>query len=133
MVARSIPKAPDEGCAADDIATRPPVGRARARPGLVAREHRLGRQRRAPKMTGWHDSVLVPPPTSIRTARLMPRTPLQFRLNGAEAATFVGPAENLLDVLRRRLGDMTPEIRLRPGHLRRLHRPRRRPRRSSPA
>ena len=39
----------------------------------------------------------------------MSRTPLQFRLNGAEAATFVDPAENLLDVLRRRLGDMTPK------------------------
>lgn len=39
----------------------------------------------------------------------MPRTPLQFRLNGKDAATFVAPAENLLDVLRRRLGDLTPK------------------------
>jgi carbon-monoxide dehydrogenase small subunit len=39
----------------------------------------------------------------------MARTPLQFRLNDAEAATFVAPAENLLDTLRRRLGDLTPK------------------------
>jgi len=39
----------------------------------------------------------------------MPRTPLRFRLNGKETATFVAPAGNLLDVLRRGLGDLTPK------------------------
>ena len=39
----------------------------------------------------------------------MPLTPLRLTHNGAERATFVEPGENLLDVLRRRLGDLTPK------------------------
>ncbi|MEO0819981.1 MAG: (2Fe-2S)-binding protein [Pseudomonadota bacterium] len=39
----------------------------------------------------------------------MARTPVQFRLNGAETAVFVDPGANLLDVLRRGVGDMTPK------------------------
>ncbi|MEM9145954.1 MAG: (2Fe-2S)-binding protein [Pseudomonadota bacterium] len=39
----------------------------------------------------------------------MARIPLQFRLNGSEAATFCEPAETLIDVLRRRIGDLTPK------------------------
>ncbi|MEO0622666.1 MAG: (2Fe-2S)-binding protein [Pseudomonadota bacterium] len=39
----------------------------------------------------------------------MTRIPLQFRLNGSEAATFCEPAETLIDVLRRRIGDLTPK------------------------
>ena len=39
----------------------------------------------------------------------MPLAPLQFRLNGKDAATFVLPAETLLETLRRRLGDLTPK------------------------
>ena len=39
----------------------------------------------------------------------MARTPVQFRLNGAEAAAFAAPGENLLDVLRRGVGDLTPK------------------------
>ena len=37
----------------------------------------------------------------------MARTPLQFRLNGAEKAVFVEDGANLLDVLRRGVGDLT--------------------------
>lgn len=37
------------------------------------------------------------------------KTPLQFRLNGEARATFVDPGANLLDVLRRGVGDMTPK------------------------
>lgn len=39
----------------------------------------------------------------------MAKTPVTFTLNGAEAATFVDPGANLLDVLRRGLGDLTPK------------------------
>jgi carbon-monoxide dehydrogenase small subunit len=39
----------------------------------------------------------------------MPLTPLRLTHNGAERATFVEAGENLLDVLRRRLGDLTPK------------------------
>jgi carbon-monoxide dehydrogenase small subunit len=39
----------------------------------------------------------------------MARTPLQFRLNGAEKALFVEDGANLLDVLRRGVGDLTPK------------------------
>ncbi|MEM1383216.1 MAG: (2Fe-2S)-binding protein [Pseudomonadota bacterium] len=39
----------------------------------------------------------------------MSKTPLQFRLNGAEKAVFVEAGSNLLDVLRRGVGDMTPK------------------------
>ncbi len=39
----------------------------------------------------------------------MPKTPVTFTLNGAEAATFVDPGANLLDVLRRGLGDLSPK------------------------
>lgn len=37
------------------------------------------------------------------------KTPVQFRLNGETRATFVDPGANLLDVLRRGVGDMTPK------------------------
>ena len=39
----------------------------------------------------------------------MARKPLQFRLNGAEKALFVEDGANLLDVLRRGVGDLTPK------------------------
>ncbi len=39
----------------------------------------------------------------------MAKTPVTFTLNSAEAATFVDPGANLLDVLRRGLGDLTPK------------------------
>ncbi len=37
------------------------------------------------------------------------KTPVTFTLNGAEAATFVEPGQNLLDMLRRGIGDLTPK------------------------
>lgn len=37
------------------------------------------------------------------------KTPVQFRLNGENRACFVDPGANLLDVLRRGVGDMTPK------------------------
>ena len=37
------------------------------------------------------------------------KTPVTFTLNGAEAATFVQPGENLLEALRRGVGDLTPK------------------------
>ncbi|MEO1491650.1 MAG: (2Fe-2S)-binding protein [Pseudomonadota bacterium] len=37
------------------------------------------------------------------------KTPVTFTLNGAEAATFVDPGANLLEVLRRNLGDLSPK------------------------
>ena len=37
------------------------------------------------------------------------KTPVTFTLNGAEAATFVAPGENLLEALRRGVGDFTPK------------------------
>jgi aerobic carbon-monoxide dehydrogenase small subunit len=39
----------------------------------------------------------------------MARKPNQFHLNGAEKAVFVEDAQNLLDVLRRGIGDLTPK------------------------
>ncbi len=39
----------------------------------------------------------------------MTRTPVRFTLNGSEAAVFVRPGANLLDVLRRDLGDLSPK------------------------
>lgn len=39
----------------------------------------------------------------------MARKPLQFRLNGAQKALFVEDGQNLLDVLRRGVGDLTPK------------------------
>ncbi len=39
----------------------------------------------------------------------MARKPVQFRLNGEEKAVFVADGENLLDVLRRGVGDLTPK------------------------
>lgn len=39
----------------------------------------------------------------------MAKTPVTFTLNGGEAATFVDPGANLLDVLRRGVGDLTPK------------------------
>lgn len=37
------------------------------------------------------------------------KTPIQFTLNGAEVAVFVEDADNLLTVLRQKLGDQTPK------------------------
>ena len=37
------------------------------------------------------------------------KTPVTFTLNGAEAATFVDPGANLLEVLRRNVGDLSPK------------------------
>jgi aerobic carbon-monoxide dehydrogenase small subunit len=39
----------------------------------------------------------------------MARKPIQFRLNGAEKAIFVDDGQNLLDLLRRGVGDLTPK------------------------
>ena len=39
----------------------------------------------------------------------MSRTPVTFTLNGAEAGAFAEPGGNLLDLLRRGLGDHTPK------------------------
>lgn len=39
----------------------------------------------------------------------MARKPIQFTLNGSEKATFVAGGQNLLDVLRRGIGDLTPK------------------------
>ena len=39
----------------------------------------------------------------------MARKPVQFKLNGAEKAVFVEDGQNLLDVLRRGLGDLSPK------------------------
>lgn len=40
---------------------------------------------------------------------MMAKTPVQFSLNGSSAAVFVDDAQNLLDVLRRGVGDLTPK------------------------
>jgi carbon-monoxide dehydrogenase small subunit len=37
----------------------------------------------------------------------MSKTPVEFRLNGSERALFVDGGENLLNLLRRRIGDMS--------------------------
>ncbi|WP_298983721.1 (2Fe-2S)-binding protein [uncultured Roseibium sp.] len=39
----------------------------------------------------------------------MSKTPVQFSLNGSPAAVFVDDAQNLLDVLRRGVGDLSPK------------------------
>jgi carbon-monoxide dehydrogenase small subunit len=39
----------------------------------------------------------------------MAKTPVQFRLNGADKAVFVDGGENLLNVLRRGVGDTSPK------------------------
>ncbi len=39
----------------------------------------------------------------------MATKPVQFRLNGEEKAVFVADGQNLLDVLRRGVGDLTPK------------------------
>ena len=39
----------------------------------------------------------------------MSKTPIQFRLNGTETGVFAEPGANLLDVLRREAGDLTPK------------------------
>ena len=39
----------------------------------------------------------------------MAKTPVTFKLNGTEAATFVEPGQNLLDMLRRGIGDLSPK------------------------
>ena len=38
------------------------------------------------------------------------KTPVTFTLNGAETAVFADPGANLLDVLRRGCGDLTPKF-----------------------
>ena len=40
---------------------------------------------------------------------MTPKRPVQFTLNGEGRAAFVDPGANLLDVLRRGVGDMTPK------------------------
>jgi carbon-monoxide dehydrogenase small subunit len=40
----------------------------------------------------------------------MAQKPVQFRLNGAEKAVFVADGQNLLDMLRRGVGDLTPKF-----------------------
>lgn len=40
----------------------------------------------------------------------MAKTPITFTLNGAETAVFVDGGANLLDVLRRGVGDLSPKI-----------------------
>ena len=39
----------------------------------------------------------------------MTKTPVTFTLNGAETAAFTDPGQNLLDFLRREVGDLTPK------------------------
>ena len=39
----------------------------------------------------------------------MSKTPVQFRLNGADTAVFVDGGQNLLDTIRRDVGDMAPK------------------------
>ena len=39
----------------------------------------------------------------------MAKTPVEFTLNGAETAVFVEGGQNLLDVLRRGIGDLSPK------------------------
>ena len=39
----------------------------------------------------------------------MTKTPVQFKLNGSPAAVFVDDAQNLLDALRRGVGDLSPK------------------------
>ncbi len=39
----------------------------------------------------------------------MKKTPVSFTLNGQEAAAFANPGANLLDFLRRGIGDLTPK------------------------
>lgn len=39
----------------------------------------------------------------------MAKKPVQFHLNGSEKAVFVEDGQNLLDVLRRGIGDLTPK------------------------
>lgn len=40
----------------------------------------------------------------------MAKKPVQFTLNGEDRAAFADDGENLLDVLRRKLGDLTPKF-----------------------
>lgn len=40
----------------------------------------------------------------------MPKTPLTLTLNGAERAVFIDPGANLLEVIRRGLGDLSPKF-----------------------
>ncbi len=39
----------------------------------------------------------------------MTKKPIQFKLNGADKAVFVDEGQNLLDVLRRGVGDLSPK------------------------
>jgi carbon-monoxide dehydrogenase small subunit len=41
---------------------------------------------------------------------MMARKPVEFHLNGADKAVFVTDGQNLLDVLRRGVGDLTPKF-----------------------
>ena len=50
------------------------------------------------------------------------QNPVQFRLNGSDRAVFVDAADNLLLDLCARAQRVRAEIRLRAGHMRRLHR-----------
>ncbi|WP_292294850.1 (2Fe-2S)-binding protein [Marivita sp.] len=40
----------------------------------------------------------------------MPKTPVNFTLNGSPRSAFAGPGQNLLDFLRREVGDLTPKF-----------------------
>ena len=40
----------------------------------------------------------------------MPKTPVTFTLNGSETSLFVDGGQNLLDALRRGVGDLTPKF-----------------------
>src|SRR5690606_21462148 len=51
-----------------------------------------------------------PPAPPAGAEMTMAKKPLQFRLNGAEKAVFVEEGQNLLDVLRRGVGDLTPKF-----------------------
>ena len=42
-------------------------------------------------------------------ARDLARTPVSFRLNGSEVAAFADGGANLLDLLRRGIGDLSPK------------------------
>ena len=58
----------------------------------------------------------------ILKERRMARMPVQFRLNGSDRAVFVESGGNAARHHQARARRFRAEIRLRPGHLRRLHR-----------
>jgi aerobic carbon-monoxide dehydrogenase small subunit len=45
----------------------------------------------------------------MRLSKIMAKIPVQFRLNGSDRAAFVDPADNLLNTLRRAVGDFGPK------------------------